>query len=88
MPRAYHVLHQRLRPSEDFNQPFAQLLPFGWVVVENTFLDGMHFPSSVRVMKTMLFQSVPDENLLYFSTENFTTENLTTWKVFFLQNLS
>ena len=58
MPRAYHVLDQRLGPSEDSNQPFAQLLSLGWVVVGDTCLDGMHIPSSVNVMKTMLYSSV------------------------------
>ena len=72
VPRAYHVLDQRFRHSEDCNRPFAQLLHSGLVVVENTFLDGMHTPSSVSIMKTMLFKSAPNENLLYFTTENFT----------------
>lgn len=49
--RAHHVLDQIRGTS---SQPYAQQLPLGWVIIGEACLDGMHTPSSIDVMKTMI----------------------------------
>ncbi|XP_070203432.1 uncharacterized protein [Littorina saxatilis] len=49
LPEAHHVLDQVTGPPMS---PFAQRLPLGWVIVGDVCLDGIHKPSSVRVIKT------------------------------------
>ncbi|CAG2202312.1 unnamed protein product [Mytilus edulis] len=50
---AHHILEQRLGSH---NQPFAQKLKMGWVIVGETCLDGAHYPSTVNAMKTFVQQ--------------------------------
>ncbi|CAG2239173.1 unnamed protein product [Mytilus edulis] len=50
---AHHILEQRLGSH---NQPFAQKLKIGWVIVGETCLDGAHYPSTVNAMKTFVQQ--------------------------------
>lgn len=49
--RAHHILDQIRGTS---SQPYAQQLPLGWVIIGEACLDGMHTPSSIDVMKTMI----------------------------------
>ncbi|KAK3087380.1 hypothetical protein FSP39_005210 [Pinctada imbricata] len=51
---AHYVLDQKRGTTE---QPYAQLLPLGWVIIGETCLDGRHVPTSVDVMKTALYES-------------------------------
>ena len=46
---AHHILEQ-IEGQQD--QPFAQKLMFGWVIVGETWLNGTHLPKSVNAMKT------------------------------------
>lgn len=49
--RAHHVLDQIRGTS---SQPYAQQLPLGWVIIGEACQDGMHTPTSIDVMKTII----------------------------------
>ncbi|XP_069140928.1 uncharacterized protein [Argopecten irradians] len=51
MLSVHHVLEQRVGQPD---QPYAQRLPLGWVIVGESCLDGVHATSTANVLKTML----------------------------------
>ena len=46
MPEAHHVLDQRIGPV---GSPYAQKLPFGWVIIGEACLGKTHRPENINV---------------------------------------
>lgn len=61
MLSAHHVLEQKIGKP---HQPYAQRLKLGWVIIGESCLDGVHAPSSVNVLKTMLKHPVQQNSFL------------------------
>ena len=61
LPEAHHILDQRIGRS---NEPYAQRLHLGWVIVGETCLGKVHKPDTVTTLKTNL---MPDKRASIFS---------------------
>ncbi|XP_033761536.1 uncharacterized protein LOC117343299 [Pecten maximus] len=59
---AHHVLEQKVGPPE---QPYAQRLHLGWVIVGESCLNGLHAPTSkANVLKTLLNPTPGPDSIL------------------------